>query len=74
MPFGRLVVATASGPLAGGWIWRVKLAVAVSGGTEASVTVTVKLKLPAPVGVPESVPSMPSVSPGGRLPDVTCQV
>jgi len=39
----------------------------------ASVAVTVKVNVPTVVGVPESVPLLASVSPGGGVPAVTAK-
>ena len=39
-----------------------------------SVAVTTKLKLPLAVGVPESIPLVARVNPGGRVPPVSVKV
>ena len=49
-------------------------AVRTSPLSSSSETVTVKLLLCAVVGVPEMTPFPLSVSPSGRLPEVTCQL
>ena len=43
-------------------------------GDAESDTVTLKLEVPLAVGVPDSTPALVSVSPAGRLPDVTVHV
>lgn len=43
-------------------------------GLPLSLTVSVNVEVPLAVGVPEIRPPVESVSPAGRLPDVTDQV
>lgn len=69
MPGDKLVVLIASGPAAAA-IERARVAVLVWAGEPASVTVTPILKLPLAVGVPETRPVDPRVSPAGRAPEV----
>lgn len=57
-----------------GLIETLRFALAVWAGVAESVTVTVKLNVPDAVGVPASAPAELSVSPAGRVPDVTAQV
>ena len=46
----------------------------VAAGLTPFVAVTVPVNTPAVVGVPNSTPLVPMLSPGGRLPEVTLKV
>ncbi len=47
----------------------VKVAVTVLAGLLLSVTCTVRVKVPVAVGVPDKIPFVPSVTPGGNAPE-----
>jgi hypothetical protein len=57
----------------GGFMLIGTFADAMLGGCCESATVAVKAVLIADVGVPERAPFLPSIIPGGRLPEVTLQ-
>ena len=63
MPPGMPAVVTVN------WATTTMLRALVAVVTLASSTPTVKFEVPAAVGVPEIMPPVLSVSPGGRLPD-----
>ena len=69
MPGDKLVVLIVSGAAAAA-IERARVAVVLWAGEPASWTVTPILKLPLVVGVPETRPLDPRVSPAGRAPEV----